>query len=152
MPTSFYTDWVDWDRKEKMRDADVITLPLTEQPTYRDHTHCKHGTFVGDPYGSDYMCPWCESGEEPPEFTYRLWFSSSEPTTKLQVFQWGIQIYPLMPIEFPVVPEVSGEITDIIASLMLDGFEPWDHLSWDYYNMFIYIHLHGAEFGSQEKP
>lgn len=28
--------------------------------------YCKHGTFIGDPYGPDLMCGWCESGEEPP--------------------------------------------------------------------------------------
>lgn len=27
---------------------------------------CKHGVYVGDAYGPDYMCPWCESGCEPP--------------------------------------------------------------------------------------
>lgn len=29
-----------------------------EDPRYR----CKHGTFIGDPYGPDYMCPLCELG------------------------------------------------------------------------------------------
>lgn len=27
-----------------------------------DHEHCRHGTFVGDPYGPDYMCGSCEMG------------------------------------------------------------------------------------------
>lgn len=27
-----------------------------------DHTHCRHGNFVGDPYGPDYMCGPCELG------------------------------------------------------------------------------------------
>jgi len=25
---------------------------------------CKHGTFIGNPYGGDYLCGWCESGDE----------------------------------------------------------------------------------------
>lgn len=25
--------------------------------------YCKHGTFIGNPYGGDYLCGWCESGE-----------------------------------------------------------------------------------------
>lgn len=25
--------------------------------------HCKHGTFVGNPYGGDYICQACEDGE-----------------------------------------------------------------------------------------
>lgn len=28
--------------------------------------YCKHGNYVGNPWGPDYMCPWCETGEEPP--------------------------------------------------------------------------------------
>ena len=28
-----------------------------------DRRYCKHGTFVGDPYGPDYMCGACEDGE-----------------------------------------------------------------------------------------
>jgi hypothetical protein len=28
-------------------------------PDYR----CVHGTFIGNPYGGDYLCGWCESGE-----------------------------------------------------------------------------------------
>jgi hypothetical protein len=24
--------------------------------------HCKHGTFIGDPYGADYLCGYCEDG------------------------------------------------------------------------------------------
>jgi hypothetical protein len=31
-----------------------------------DENYCRHGTFTGNPYGGDYMCGWCESGEEPP--------------------------------------------------------------------------------------
>lgn len=27
---------------------------------------CRHGTFIGSWWGPDYMCGWCESGEEPP--------------------------------------------------------------------------------------
>lgn len=29
--------------------------------------YCRHGTFIGDPYGADLMCYWCETGEEPGE-------------------------------------------------------------------------------------
>jgi len=32
-----------------------------DNPDYR----CKHGTFIGDPYGPDYMCFYCEMGIEP---------------------------------------------------------------------------------------
>jgi hypothetical protein len=26
---------------------------------------CRHGTFIGSWWGPDYMCYWCEMGEEP---------------------------------------------------------------------------------------
>jgi hypothetical protein len=25
--------------------------------------YCKHGVYIGDPYGPDYMCGRCEDGE-----------------------------------------------------------------------------------------
>ena len=25
--------------------------------------YCRHGVFVGDPYGADYMCGYCENGD-----------------------------------------------------------------------------------------
>lgn len=35
-----------------------------DEPDYR----CKHGAFVGDPYGPDYMCGWCEMGISDKEY------------------------------------------------------------------------------------
>ena len=29
----------------------------------RARQYCKHGTFIGDPFGADYLCNSCESGE-----------------------------------------------------------------------------------------
>lgn len=37
-------------------------LDLNE-PDYR----CKHGTFIGNPYGADYMCGRCEMGDDEDE-------------------------------------------------------------------------------------
>lgn len=39
-------------------EGDYIEQDLNDQSNY-----CKHGTFVGNPYGGDYMCHWCELGE-----------------------------------------------------------------------------------------
>lgn len=25
--------------------------------------YCKHGTFIGNPYGADFLCGGCENGE-----------------------------------------------------------------------------------------
>ena len=27
-----------------------------------DDYRCEHGTYIGDPYGPDYLCCWCEMG------------------------------------------------------------------------------------------
>lgn len=35
-----------------------------DDPRYR----CEHGTFIGDPYGPDYMCYWCEMGISKEEY------------------------------------------------------------------------------------
>lgn len=46
-------------RDEEYREA--------KEHAYRTHTNlltCKHGTYIGDPYGPDYMCGMCESGED----------------------------------------------------------------------------------------
>lgn len=37
-----------------------------EDDLLHDSNYCRHGQFIGNPYGADYMCGWCESGEEPP--------------------------------------------------------------------------------------
>lgn len=33
-----------------------------------DDTHCRHGVFIGHPYGPDYMCFWCEMGVSDEEY------------------------------------------------------------------------------------
>ena len=57
--------------------GNIVDRPYSS-PTYEtDHhkncklariiprNHCRHGKFVGDPYGPDYMCGWCEDGDDP---------------------------------------------------------------------------------------
>ena len=36
-----------------------------EQDRCDDRNYCPHGNFVGNPYGGDYMCHYCEMGIEP---------------------------------------------------------------------------------------
>lgn len=31
--------------------------------------HCEHGTFIGNPYGGDYLCHWCEDGISIEDYT-----------------------------------------------------------------------------------
>ena len=33
-----------------------------------ESTHCKHGTFIGNAFGPDYMCFWCEMGVSDEEY------------------------------------------------------------------------------------
>ena len=45
-----------------------------DDPRYR----CKHGTFIGDPYGPDFMCPACELGlDDEDETTLETWHISA---------------------------------------------------------------------------
>ena len=39
-----------------------------ENPDYR----CRHGVFIGDPYGPDYMCHYCEMGITDEEYEAEL--------------------------------------------------------------------------------
>jgi hypothetical protein len=34
-----------------------------EQDTADESNYCKHGNFIGNPYGGDYLCHYCEMGE-----------------------------------------------------------------------------------------
>jgi hypothetical protein len=45
-----------------------------EPEEYSDSRYyCEHGTFIGNPYGADYMCGFCESGATDEEVAaYRL--------------------------------------------------------------------------------
>lgn len=36
-------------------------MPMPKTPS----VYCKHGTFIGGPLGPDYICGWCEQGDEP---------------------------------------------------------------------------------------
>src|SRR5690606_40811521 len=47
-------------------DGELLAFPELR----RDHMYCKHGNYIGTPYGADYMCHWCEMGEEPEVLTY----------------------------------------------------------------------------------
>lgn len=35
-----------------------------EQDLNDDDSYCEHGVFVGGPFGGDFMCHWCEVGDE----------------------------------------------------------------------------------------
>lgn len=55
-------------RRLKRRDAEYEEerererrLP-TNRRSYDWQSYCHHGTYVGDPYGGDYMCGRCEDG------------------------------------------------------------------------------------------
>lgn len=35
---------------------------LDEEDLGNADYYCEHGTFIGNPYGGDYICGWCEDG------------------------------------------------------------------------------------------
>ena len=37
---------------------------VEQDTSNRDH-YCEHGTFIGSPFGGDYLCHWCELGVDP---------------------------------------------------------------------------------------
>jgi hypothetical protein len=63
---------------------------------------CKHGTYIGDPYGPDYLCYWCEIGEDPPIRT----------TRKLNEWAMG---------ELKGRPDAWQEVLEILEHLSADG-------------------------------
>ena len=38
-----------------------------------DSNYCRHGSYIGDPYGPDYMCHACEMGYSDEEYCTQLW-------------------------------------------------------------------------------
>lgn len=49
------------------------TDPLfDEEDLYNPDFRCKHGTFIGNPYGADYMCFYCEMGFSDAEYQAHL--------------------------------------------------------------------------------
>lgn len=39
-----------------------------EPEDFDDRYYCEHGTFIGNPFGGDYMCGWCEDGVSMKEY------------------------------------------------------------------------------------
>lgn len=49
--------------------ADEINESLGYDADVTDSSqYCKHGTFIGSWWGPDYLCSWCEMGEDPPPY------------------------------------------------------------------------------------
>lgn len=48
---------------EEVRGNHTPEGDFIEQDTANPHNYCKHGTFIGNPFGGDYLCHWCELGE-----------------------------------------------------------------------------------------
>lgn len=44
--------------QERQRQA-ALPVPMRD---YDWQSYCRHGSFVGDPYGGDYLCAKCEDG------------------------------------------------------------------------------------------
>lgn len=59
---------------DPMSPADEINARLGYDADVTDsRQYCEHGTFIGSPWGPDYLCFYCETGTEPPPpAPYRL--------------------------------------------------------------------------------
>lgn len=67
-----------------------------EPEDYRDDYYCEHGKFVGNPFGGDYMCHFCELGYSAEEYqAYCLSVSAERARTYLKaevfstILSWG---------------------------------------------------------------
>ena len=50
-------------RVEYREDPDGWWVYIEEIKQERPSLYCKHGTYIGDPCGPDYICGYCEMGE-----------------------------------------------------------------------------------------
>ena len=53
-------DQIEWEESREAR--------MRSKYRSRDEDYCKHGTYIGDPYGADYLCGYCESSVSDYEF------------------------------------------------------------------------------------
>lgn len=49
-------------------DAELQAFPELRSSS----NYCRHGTYIGTPWGGDFMCGLCESGEEPVPESYEV--------------------------------------------------------------------------------
>jgi len=54
--------WVLSDQSTERNPMTTIGLDPAWDDTSRSDWYCEHGTYIGSPYGPDYLCGWCEDG------------------------------------------------------------------------------------------
>lgn len=67
----------------------TITDPMFDEedlsnPSYR----CEHGTFIGNPYGADYMCFHCEMGTPWDEFVAGQIVAENRQIRRNTAYKW----------------------------------------------------------------
>lgn len=78
----------------KRRKEAIAELQEARQYAYNHHEnfpYCIHGTFIGDPYGPDYMCGLCEDGEDS-EYTNIYLYSIREAYKVTDEYRDGISL------------------------------------------------------------
>lgn len=71
---------------------------LDEQLGYdADHSdssqYCRHGTFIGSWWGPDYLCFYCETGEEPPTEQELEEIQQRKVQSRIDSFDKVVQVY-----------------------------------------------------------
>ena len=56
------TDGIDPRYTQDMKDEAAARGFEDIVPSAENGWYCKHGTYIGDPYGPDYICGYCEEG------------------------------------------------------------------------------------------
>lgn len=79
-----------------------------------DPLYCKHGTYVGDPYGPDYMCGPCEDGVT--DYEMALYWAKEQFRSRAKAYMHDLVYRAIATDEFKALCEddkatIAGELT-----------------------------------------
>lgn len=61
-----------------------------------DRDYCRHGRYVGNPWGADYMCGYCESGISDEDYEAMVKSDAEQRGRKWEVEDEGVPLYSRM--------------------------------------------------------
>lgn len=78
-------------------------------------THCEHGTFIGDPFGPDYLCGYCEDGISMEDFQAMKRRETSARLVEAARASEGVAFRQVVDCMLPAMqymPRVANEIVN----------------------------------------
>ncbi len=93
-----------------------LSDPLYD-PTDRDvpEYYCIHGTFIGNPYGADYMCGWCEDGTPFAEYELCQTIYSNRRIRKDTAQNTLATMFDAIHGAIPLIPAQAFGVVDALA-------------------------------------